>query len=461
MEYLLQIEQKKKFWIIPIAVSGLLLFIFFSNAFAGIYGLGGSIGIILCLLFTPFFIGRYKLFLLLWVFLIPFFDNIKPLLIGSTSIITYGITGITIPVAFFMIYKEFHKIQKEFPIIIFPIAFFLLMLINFFRSPLTLNMIGDILGFYVQIFVIVCTCIYLRKYSPERIFKFFAIFVIICCVLAIFQRITGIGTVFLDGAKRVQGLLGHPNAFAFLINLYFPVGIYKYICSDAIKEKRFWLISLIISFLGLVLSLSKTSFLLFAIMLFIMFLFLPLKHKSKIIFASVMGSILLIAVAFLFNINILNEIIMRFSNTSSWEWRLRIWGYMVHGFDLTSIFIGNGIGTAKFYLMGIDAGLQTIPHNIYLQMLFEYGILGSLYYIPFYVLAYIFLKSSLNKKIPNRISYIYPFIICVQIAIDLSASNSALLRTTMYWAWVVLVAFYIMLRKESLIPDETLITKNQ
>jgi len=115
MEYSLQIERKKRIYSLIGLIILLIVFVIFCIFFLGIFGLV-LLGVLLlfCLLSPPF-MDKYKFFLFGWLFIIPCFDNIQPLLIGNTSVLTYALAGISVPVAIFLFYNKFFEFSIKIP----------------------------------------------------------------------------------------------------------------------------------------------------------------------------------------------------------------------------------------------------------------------------------------------------------------------------------------------------------
>lgn len=448
MEYILQLEEKQRYRILGIGVALTFLLIMFSFMIMGIYGLVLSAGLLAITFITPLIYGKYKLFLFLWLLIIPCFDNFKPLLIGSTSLVTYLITALSIPFALILFYKELDKVLKELPFIIFIIIFEIIMAFNAFRPGVHPSDVVDVLKNFIEIFVIFLTFFYLKKESSEILFKWINIFFILNALTAIFQKLTGIGIALVEGVHRVQGLMAGANAFAFVVNIYLPLGFYMFINAKTKKQKIFWGIGVFVNFLALVITFAKTSYMLFGVMLLVLFMYLPFKIKKRMIFSAVGIVAITLMLDQLLNLNIIQQILNRFNNTSSWDWRIKVWGYLVHGLNHFNILIGNGINSSSRYLLSINSVDCPRAHNVYLQMLYEYGVLGVFFYIPFFVLAIKFLKASLSKHLPDKMIYIVPFIISIQIIIDMISSNSVLIRTPMYMAWALLTTFYLRLNSD-------------
>jgi len=182
-------------------------------------------------------------------------------------------------------------------------------------------------------------------------------------------------------------------------------------------------------------------------MFFILFFYLPVKLKIKIFVSGIVLFIVFFATDFLFSLNITQNIIGRFNNNSSLEWRFEVWNYLLYGISKGNIFIGQGIESARYFLIPYMGGVS-MPHNLYLQMFYEYGLCSVFYFLPYIILGIKFLKASFSKKIENRLFYVVPFLIISEIIIDMFISNSVLLRSTMYFGWVIIAIFYLQLNSE-------------
>lgn len=199
--------------------------------------------------------------------------------------------------------------------------------------------------------------------------------------------------IYLEGLFRFSGIYYHPNLNALyldFISLYL-LGIALYYRT---WTKRSFLLPGLGSFFALVgslFSMSKTSLFSYAVLLVaLLFAYMLLNNISL---KRLIGFVLTFAFAcFLLSIIVnaltdgmlLTTLLSRFEDNGSLEWRLKLWGEIMDGFDVRTLLFGNGLGTAvpkvigmRFHVAGDmpDANALNM-HNTVLQNVYELGLLG-------------------------------------------------------------------------------------
>ncbi len=316
-----------------------------------------------------------------------------------------------------------------------------------FRPETSIGDMTDIYKFFILIFVLACTYVYCKENDGNNIFKWINIFAILNAAATIFQRITGIGLAIIENVPRAQGLLGHPNITGFFVNIYLPVGIYMYLKSTTKKDKFFWMVGILTNLLSLLLAMAKIAYISLAFQIFILLFFIPFKMKMRIIFSIIGLGIAVLLVNFIFNMDLTGYIMERFHNSSSFEWRIKVWTYLLGNMDILSIFTGHGINSVLYYLMQVNFGESPFAHNLYLQLLYEYGLWGSFYYAGFFVVGLKFLKTYFTDKTIDKVFVSTPILIISGILINMASDNPAFQRTSMFIAWSTITVFYLQLRE--------------
>lgn len=207
---------------------------------------------------------------------------------------------------------------------------------------------------------------------------------------------------------RNSGLMGDPNycSMAIMVSLTFITVLYRY---KWIKYE-FWLLAIPLFLLGFT-TLSKAYFLT-AIVFLIILLFLVLfpKHKKYlaillcIIVASVIPPIMR------GQIEIINQILYRFSTTDLYTGRdmlaQRYLGYIFSNIDV--LFFGKGFDAP------ILTELKLGVHNLYIELLYRLGIIGSIFFIITIISC--FPKKTTKGKLVNYIPAIFIFVMYVFLA---------------------------------------------
>lgn len=136
--------------------------------------------------------------------------------------------------------------------------------------------------------------------------------------------------------------------------------------------------------------------------------FLALLITSIFYFKNKMKFILLIVILFLFlvanSFDLINIYINDFKNQvgvlgnyytgNSIGWRLNVWSLMIDPIK-QNFFYGHGLGSSNSFVGSIYYGHSYTPHNEYIRLMYEVGIIGTIIYLS---LFFIILYLSKNRR---------------------------------------------------------------
>ena len=309
MEYTLLLEKIQRKRILVFGLIVYFLFIIFSSMTLGLKGVILSLGLLFFTILAPLFYGKHKLFLFVWILIIPLIDNFRPILIGDINPFTYFVTGLTFPIAFCLIYKKTGEVTKEIPAVLALMIFELIITANFLRPDTSTFELFNVFKLHlIELFIIFTSYFYFKKNSPEQVFNWINIFTVLNACAAIFQKVTGTFLMLIEGIQRAGGLVGHPNDSAFLINIYLPLGLYMFLNAETKRKKIIWGASVAVNILALILTMTKSGYLAFGLMLCILFFYLPSKMKIRMISSIVFISIIALFLNFSLHLNIIENI---------------------------------------------------------------------------------------------------------------------------------------------------------
>lgn len=187
---------------------------------------------------------------------------------------------------------------------------------------------------------------------------------------------------------RNSGFLGDPNYCSVML-----IVILSLLCVLYFYKKigiEFWILfAIIIPFGFLTYSKSYLISLLLLLIWLIVFVLFPKNKFLSII--SLIGLIILMSILFSGNIEIIEMIIKRFdmNDLTTGRHRLNII-YLDYIFNDVKVFLfGSGINMEKI------AGVDNNVHNIFIELLFKIGVLGSIIYIS---VLFLCLKTSNKMK---------------------------------------------------------------
>ncbi len=200
-----------------------------------------------------------------------------------------------------------------------------------------------------------------------------------------------------------EGFLGDANDFALALNVALPFTFYLFL-SEKKKVLRFlYLLFLILFTLGIISTASRGGF----ITLFFVFFYFILKSKQKLVG---IFSIVLVFISIFF-----------FAPREYWERQMTITSYQqdessmgrIHAWKVgIKMFTDRplwGVGTGAYeeaygVKFGGQSGLWFAPHNTYIQIAAETGILGILFYLG--LILYIFRQATLLIKNTREENYL-------------------------------------------------------
>lgn len=261
--------------------------------------------------------------------------------------------------------------------------------------------------------------------------------------LAFYQFLSQTGMTIIDEniSNRIFGTFAHPNLFAYYLTI--PLAILTSLTLNA-KEKNtvsdsFLYLSFIPIFTLLILTYTRGAWVVFLIVIFT----LGLVRYKKFLLGSVIALILLYLLIPPLNTRVNN--LFEYNPYSSISWRINLWKDSVK-YSQEKIVLGYGLGTANELILdrrGERFGSPD-PHNDYLKILLENGILGVTAYFIIIIslllnLIYGYIKSTstFNKNL---------FLLLFGISIALyfmSFADNVLRNTALQWTfWITLGSLF-------------------
>ncbi len=358
-------------------------------------------------------------------FAIKFFVFIFPLSLVSGPLIPDLI--ISISSIFFLIffYNEILYFIKNNYFIKFFFLFFLYLLINSFFSEFILVSLKSSFT-YIRFVIFICIIFYLFQQRPNTKYIFFLglLFTfVILCIDANFQYLTGKNFFGFEPQKtplRISGMFKDELILGSFLSRLFPllVGLFFLF----FNQKKFFLLNifllgLIVTF-TIVISAERTAIALHLMSMSLLILFLHIKKKYKlfifvlIIFAG--------ALFITFNTHVKDRVIKETLLNS--DKATYVFSKVHHAHYLTAIniflekpFFGSGVKTFRYICdekkYKVDRfkkpfkfwqfSCSTHPHNIYIQLLSETGIIGFLFLFSFFIYIIFCLVKNFKENKPE------------------------------------------------------------
>ncbi len=356
------------------------------------------------------------------VIFIKFLVFIFPFTLVSGPLIPDLIISISSLLFIVFFYKEFFFLVKSNPFIKIFFLFFIYLVINSFFSEVLLISLKSSLT-YFRFVIFICLICYLYKNYPEVKYIFFLGLLLTFIILSIdanFQYVNGKNFFGFEPQKtplRISGMFKDELILGSYLARLYPL-LFGLFCLFFYKKKYFYLniviLTVLVSF-TIFISAERTSISLhfISITLLIFFINISKKYKVLIFLVLICGSILAISSNAHIKQRVIDQALFNSDNAKY------VFSKVHHAHYLTSInifidkpILGSGIKTFRYLCdeekYKVDRfgkpfgywrfGCSTHPHNIYLQLLSETGVIGFMFLFLFFIYILVRLFRNLPEK---------------------------------------------------------------
>ncbi len=252
----------------------------------------------------------------------------------------------------------------------------------------------------------------------------------------------------IEAGSRMNGTLGHPNAFATFTLFFMGLALWK---MGEAKHRLPWIILVVALAFFLVSSKSLTG-------LVMLLAFIPAFLAPKLNVVNLIGAIVLFgAVFFLFagsemgqerleslyatpllnpNIDVSKAIFLQWNDGNSFNWRIAQWAFLIDRWRDAPL-LGYGLDTSRFL-----TPLGSSSHNDYIRFLAEGGIFGFILFLSLLgglFLRLIQLAYSVPPRSPKRNFCFFMLAFLVSMLVGMLAGN-VWNHTTLFFYWWTLLA---------------------
>jgi O-antigen ligase len=252
----------------------------------------------------------------------------------------------------------------------------------------------------------------------------------------------------IEAGSRMNGTLGHPNAFATFTLFFLGLALWK---MGEVKQRLPWMILVTTLAFFLVSSKSLTG-------LTMLVAFIPAFLAPKLNITNVISGIVLFGVVFylfagsemgqerlqsLYGTPLLNPhidtsraILLQWTDGNSFNWRVAQWTFLVDRWRDEPL-LGYGLDTSRFL-----TPLASYSHNDYIRFLAEEGIFGFFLFLVF-IGAVFFRLIQLAYSVPdgsakrNLCFVMLAFFIAMLVGM---IAGNVWSHTTMFFYWWTLLA---------------------
>jgi len=325
-----------------------------------------------------FILDKRALFILIITVRIPIDSVVEATRFGSMSA-GAAMNGLVILIAFLMFIERPRSVSK----IVIPMwaPLVAVMLLATLRSPEVAQATRTVLAYLTNVAIFMIP-FYLKQCQKDRRFSIYV--VLLSSLVPAFYAFVdyaqgGYGGMYGD---RVSSTLPHPNIFAFYLVIVISMAFYL-LKSPLTKMSaaRRWILAAYICVLIVDLGLTKTRSAWAAC--FVMFLVYGLMFERKfLIYMAIAGALALFVPSIqdrLLDLNTANLYWTYGVPQNSYEWRKLIWEESWAWMKPGALPFGYGLGSFAYYSLeffSLANRNRWGAHNVYVQWLFEAGVVG-------------------------------------------------------------------------------------
>ncbi|GCE25380.1 hypothetical protein KDA_08640 [Dictyobacter alpinus] len=371
---------------------------------------------------------RYQYLLVLaWACINVFIGSALPLFNGNNLL-----SGLTLPTLLLLFYVPTKEALQRMPALAFWLFYFIWILLSMGISPVTLQEFFTIWTTQLDFFALSVLVVLIID-TRQRLMLFIDAMI----APAIFIALYGLWGFTIQQHGVIDPSTGYfrissifydtPPTLGLYLSVLIPITIYRIFTLRKFLQICLAVAILLLLMLALGLTFNRGTLLAVGIGLVVTVLFLPSNKLRGIAFGagtSIVGLILLATT--LANIPILS----RFANSdiTSLNGRTYLWAALINHFDPAQI-LGYGMKSSDVLLTQLQVGfgggvIATAAHNIYLESLFEHGIIGlvlmSLGFISF---GWILIRKYANSTYEHKLLLAIAFGTLVSIVIQGYESN--------------------------------------
>jgi O-antigen ligase len=283
--------------------------------------------------------------------------------------------------------------------------------------------------FYV--FLISCNGNFILKI--EKIWLFLLAIASVVCIFEFLYYIA-----FKSLRERTISIFFNPNTFAFFLVMVYPLVINK------LKDEKSKLLVSFLIFIEILLSGSRTGFVVYIFEFFLINIYLIRKNILKV-FLAVAGILTIFLPKILYRIPSLSDVT---NPKTAVGQRVFVIEFVLRYFSHRSLFEGIGAGQFELFFRKLKApGIVALhsAHNLFLNALIEYGIIGYMIlvfivYFSVFLSAYNFFK---HKEEYDRNILIGFILITIFQMFDMAEiTNSRMLLINMLYTFYLFLPIY-------------------
>ncbi|HVB75207.1 MAG TPA: murein biosynthesis integral membrane protein MurJ [Ktedonobacteraceae bacterium] len=386
---------------------------------------------------------RYRFILLIvWVLIDAYIGSSVPFFNGNNLL-----SGLTAPTLLLLFYLPLKQAFKRMP----ALAFFFIFLLWVFLS-IGISAIG-VSSFLViwttqMDFVGVAVLAIFALTTRKRLLLAIDGILLTSMIIALYGiygylvKKNGIPDTALPSLFRISSIFSNtPPTLALFLSIVIPLAIYR-VTTLAGFRRVIGLSVVLVLLTALGLTFDRGSFISMPISILVMIMLLP-SHRMRV---AMLGSIAaLVAVAALVVIVGNIPIFTRFfsSDITTLNGRTFLWAAILDHFDPTKI-LGMGLNASDLLLANLQVGngfgvIATVAHNIYLEILYDHGIIGvTLLLLTLFTMAVSLLRKLRNASADYRMLLAICLAVFINVAMQSFESNDIWNQGVGIYFWIIM-----------------------
>ncbi|HZS78650.1 MAG TPA: murein biosynthesis integral membrane protein MurJ [Ktedonobacteraceae bacterium] len=422
----------------------ILILLVFAMGIAGtiinaLYAVRAAFGSIIVLAFLRY---PYVLFMA-WILINAFIGSTLPFFNGNNFL-----SGLTIPTLLLLFYLPLKQAFKRMP----GIAFFFIYLWWVFASigisPLDLGSFLTIWTSFMDFVGIAVLAIFVLT-TRQRLLRAIDAMLLVALFIALYgiegylTRQHGIADAAIPSLFRISSIFGNgPTTLALFLTIIIPLGIYRTTAARSGLWRLIYALTTLVLLAALALTFTRGAYISISLSIIVMIMLLPGRRIKAIL----LGTITAIGgMSFLLMAALNVPLLSRFFNQDigTLNGRTYLWQAIIDHFDPTKI-LGNGLKASDALLTNLRVGngigvIGTAAHNIFLENLYDHGIIG----VTLLLLSFIALVISLLRKMRGAsLDYRLLLAACMAAFINMLMQS---LETNDIWNQGVAIYFWIVM----------------
>ncbi len=407
------------------------------SALNSLYTLRVAFGAIIVLAFF-----RYRYFLLMvWILLNAFIGSNLPFFNGNNFL-----SGLTLPTLILLFVLPTKDIFKRMPALPFFLAYVAWVFLGIGLSPLTMSQFFTlwlIMLDSIAISVLTVAVVTNRKRMLQVMDAILipAVFIALYGIYGYFVKKNGVVDT-TTSLFRISSIFGNtPPTLALFLSIVLPMSIYRTFTLEGLKRiPGILVVLLLLGTLGL--TFDRAALISVPVSIIVMIIFLP---SRKLRLSMIGGMIAVGALTVLFILFSNTNFFQRFLNAdvTTLNGRTYLWAAIIDHFDPAKL-LGNGLKASDALLANLQVGvgrgvIATAAHNIFLETLYDHGMIGLLFLLLTFLAFAISLLRKVRKGTPD-----YRMLLAMALAIFFNVVVQSF-ESNDFWNPSVGIYFWILM----------------